>query len=338
MGRLRFTEEEDNFLRENYNLHTYNELSIIFKNKFGKDVSPNTLSKHCGIKLGILKSPARSPHFYTKEEEQFIYENSNMNLDDLVENFNKRFDCNLSYASITQKRTCMGLKKYNIVKFTDEMHAWLQNNIETMKWEDLHTEFCKRFNVDISLKGLNRRCYTNGIYKYYRHHYTDEERLFLINNLADNTYLMLTDIFNKQFNTNVTLSSIQQQCLTFLKIKRGINKFAHNKIEIGSEVCKENDRILVKISDIGGNKRKEDWVDKHRMIYENLHGKIPENSMIIFLDSDHTNFDPENLYCIDRKIHIIMVYNKWYTSSRDNTLAAIKWCELYYTLYNSRND
>lgn len=338
MGRLKFTEEENIFIRNNYLLYTYKELSVIFEKQFGKSVLPNTLSKHCNDKLGVLKTSPRSRHVYTKEEEQFIFDNSDLELGELLEKFNERFKIDLSYASIAQKRASMGLKKYDTIKFTDEMFDWLRNNINSMKWSDLHKTFCDHFAVTISLKGLNRHCYTNGIIKYNRHHYTDEERSFLISNITGNTYPTLTELFNNHFKTNVTVSSIQQQCMIFLKIKRGFNRFAHNRLDVGSEICKGNDRIMVKVSDIGGKRRKEDWVDKHRLIYEQHYGKIPNDSMVIFLDGDHTNFDPENLYCIDRKIHIIMVYNKWYTTNRDNTLAAIKWCELYYTLYSSRNE
>lgn len=42
------------------------------------------------------------------------------------------------------------------------------------------------------------------------------------------------------------------------------------------------------------------WVRKHRWIYEQEHGTIPENSVIIFADGDKTNLNTDNLICVTR--------------------------------------
>lgn len=75
---------------------------------------------------------------------------------------------------------------------------------------------------------------------------------------------------------------------------------------------------------------RENWVQKHRLVWESVHGKIPKGKLIIFLDGDRSNFDPDNLYCIDRKLTTVMIRNNWFTTDRGHTLTAIKWCELFY--------
>ena len=52
--------------------------------------------------------------------------------------------------------------------------------------------------------------------------------------------------------------------------------------------------ILIKIGKL--NK----WVRKHRWLYEQEHGAIPENSVIIFADGDKTNLNTDNLICVTR--------------------------------------
>lgn len=74
------------------------------------------------------------------------------------------------------------------------------------------------------------------------------------------------------------------------------------------------------------------WLPLQKKIWIDHYGKVPKGKMVIFLDGDRNNFDIDNLYCIDRKISAVMASNNWYTSSREHTLTAIKWCELYYAM------
>lgn len=70
------------------------------------------------------------------------------------------------------------------------------------------------------------------------------------------------------------------------------------------------------------------WLPKHRKVWEDYHGEVPKGSFVVFLDQNRRNFNIDNLYCIERSIVGIMNKNKWFTSNRENTLAAIKYCEL----------
>ena len=61
-----------------------------------------------------------------------------------------------------------------------------------------------------------------------------------------------------------------------------------------SERVNTNGYIEIKIAE--PNK----WVKKHRWIYEQEYGEIPEGSVIIFADGNKNNFDINNLICVTR--------------------------------------
>lgn len=45
---------------------------------------------------------------------------------------------------------------------------------------------------------------------------------------------------------------------------------------------------------------KDNWVQKHRLVYERENGPIPEGAVVVFADHDPMNFDPANLVCVPR--------------------------------------
>ena len=68
-------------------------------------------------------------------------------------------------------------------------------------------------------------------------------------------------------------------------------------------------------------------------MWELYHGGMPpEGYNIIFLDGDRTNFDKNNLYAVNGKVLREMSKKKWWSTNPELTLAAIKWCELFYTI------
>ena len=158
------------------------------------------------------------------------------------------------------------------------------------------------------------------------HHFTKEEKEFIksiFNNCS--SYNDLTTKFNEKFGLNLKSYSLSDLCCKRMKLKRNKNGY-----------------IWIKVNDIhfegkiDNKKYKINWMPKHKYIYEQHYGKIPEGYFIIFLDNNQMNFDISNLYCVNRKIHAIMSKNKWYTNNKENTLTAIKWCELYYVLKNNK--
>ena len=176
------------------------------------------------------------------------------------------------------------------------------------------------------------------------HHFTDAEKQFLRDNIQELTYSNLTKAFNAKFGTNLTEGNISDMCLKRMGIKRnhpwvfpkGKKSFVYS-CPIGTERS-VGEQTFVKISDIPNIGRTPskgndpNWKEKQFIVYEQAHGKIPDDKLIVFLDKNRKNFDVENLYCVDRKVNFMMAKNGWYSTDREHTLTAIKWCELYYKL------
>jgi len=62
-------------------------------------------------------------------------------------------------------------------------------------------------------------------------------------------------------------------------------------------VCKKDGYHYVRIA-------RAKYVLKHRHIYEQHHGKIPEGMIVIFVDGNKNNFDITNLQAITRQEHV----------------------------------
>ena len=152
----------------------------------------------------------------------------------------------------------------------------------------------------------------------------------------------LVQRFNETFNQQRTLTGIKRHCWGVLHLTSNRNgcfqkgNISHNKRDIGSEHW-ENGYLWVKVDNkVSQNRDKRvvrsNWKQKHILIWEEAHGKLPEGKQVVFLDGDKTNFDLDNLYCVDLGVMAVMNRNKWFTDSRENTLTAIKWCELHFAL------
>lgn len=74
----------------------------------------------------------------------------------------------------------------------------------------------------------------------------------------------------------------------------------HNYIPVGSERINKDGYIEVKVAD------PKTWKQKHRLIYERVHGPIPKDCIVIFKDGDKTNFDINNLLLIKRSVNAVM--------------------------------
>lgn len=177
------------------------------------------------------------------------------------------------------------------------------------------------------------------------HKYTHEEKQFLVENIKHYTYKELTQKFNKMFNTDLSTSSISDMCIKRLGIHREINvggfqdgPKSFNSYPIGTELV-SGGYIFVKInnayiqnSNRSGLCGNPNWKKKQYLVWEKVHGKVAPGDVLIFLNKDKMNCEIENLYCTSRKVNFMMAKNGWYTESREHTLAALKWCELYYAI------
>lgn len=177
-------------------------------------------------------------------------------------------------------------------------------------------------------------------------HYTREEEAYLKENYKNyNTYEDLTKSFNTHFNTCRKKTSIQEKCTKRLKLKGMQNPTAYkngnlkNQCPVGTIRNDNNGCIYIKVIDSAlsyqSGYREPYWLPIQKKIWIDCYGEVPEGKMVMFLDGNRKNLDIDNLYCIDRKISAIMASNSWYSNNKEQTLTAIKWCELFYALKNN---
>lgn len=171
--------------------------------------------------------------------------------------------------------------------------------------------------------------------------YTTEEDCFLITNFENYSWERLTELLNAKFGTSRNFRTVKCHCRKTLNLKKVKNACEYAQIpsdEIGTEKW-ENGFLWVKINNLKGSRKtrsvQQNWVQKHRFIWSQKYGEIPKECQIVFLDGDRTNFDIENLYCVNTSIMTRMNRNHWFTESREHTLTAIKLCELHFALKES---
>lgn len=157
----------------------------------------------------------------------------------------------------------------------------------------------------------------------------------------------ITRLVNERFGTNYSVANINSLCkrkgwLTGRdgKFKKGqkyipnsgakgpnITSFKKgNKPEnhrpIGSEREDKDGYLVRKISDTGI--KKNDWVLVHRHVWEKHHGiAVPKNHIVIFVDGDNRNFDPDNLLLISRAENAIITRYKLRNVPRELKRVAI---------------
>ena len=157
--------------------------------------------------------------------------------------------------------------------------------------------------------------------------YSDKQLEFIKSNYKGITTIKLTELFNNEFNENVTLSQIKNHLfrnglkngvvkrfekghIPANKGTKGISKpnktsfkkgnIPKNYRPVGSERINRDGYAEVKIAD----PRK--WELKHRLIYKEAFGEIPKNCVLFFLDQDKSNLDLDNLILVSKQESLIL--------------------------------
>lgn len=159
------------------------------------------------------------------------------------------------------------------------------------------------------------------------------ERSYLAQNAGKKTLRELRDGLKNISGRESTISAIGRFVNDTLGIKRG----QPYKMDVGAETVKADGYTYVKIRDdlFGG----ENWRTKQSIVYEELHHtRILSGWHVCFLNGNKADFSKENLYLINYAVHMLMARNRWYTESREHTLAAIKLCELICAIQTAQKD
>lgn len=248
---------------------------------------------------------------------------------------------------------------------TDEQIKFLRENCASTSYKKLTALFNSNFGTNKSVRSIEAICHRNGL-RNGRHKYLTQEQIdFLRVNSHGITRKELTELFNKKFDTSKNVKEICYQCnnhgflsgtnssffrkgntpwfngLSEGEIKSHFTEESYNrcvrsrrKYEINDVVKRKNGLMIVLNSK--KNKKKRSEFSYSKFIYEQAYGKIPPKHVVINLDNNKENLDIDNLHCIPVRYMIFLNKNHWLTTDPELTLTAIKWCELYYALQDSR--
>ena len=78
----------------------------------------------------------------------------------------------------------------------------------------------------------------------------------------------------------------------------------HNALPIGSEVLRDDGYLQVKIAE------PDVWKLKHRLVWEQHNGPIPEGGLVVFRDGNPLNTDISNLALIDKSVNVRLNHMK----------------------------
>ena len=266
-------------------------------------------------------------HAYTTEELEFIIDNyKNCDYHQLTVMFNGYFDTNVSESSIRNRISKLEIAKRKLAKnygkYSQEMIDYLLSNYNTMTVEQLALQFNKKFNVQFTASAIWHkidRYLTGGIQRNTdkvipRVRYSAEMNQWLLDNYKHYTNQLLTAKLNEIFNVRATVSAIEHK-LSRLGIKHTADEIKSNYGKYrrrASELRFKKGQPSVRRKPIGYERHtKEGYImvkvtepnvfeAKHRYIWQQHYGKIPEGCMIIFVNGDKNDYRIENLACVSR--------------------------------------
>lgn len=272
----------------------------------------------------------------TQGELDFLKENhSNHSFKELVEKLNEKFGNGRNQKYI--EKICiekLGLRKKPKGKsfelLSQEELNFIKENCSKLCTNDLTRALNNKFHNDRSISSIINNCRKYGwkIKQENDYFYTLEEDEWLLANSLLMDRVELTEKFNAKFNKNKKCDSIKTRCNRILKVGANVEKGRRRasdswSMPIGYEKIDRDGFTRVKISnEYRGNTK--NWKLKHHLIWEQKFGEIPKGHIIIFADGDKSNFNIDNLICMESKLGIMMNKYGFYGYGREVTLASIE--------------
>ena len=221
--------------------------------------------------------------------------------------------------------------------FTAEQDDWLRRNHSAEKLiRELTAEFNAAFGEDRSADTMKHHCRKLMLQRNNRF-FSEEEDRWLSEHGRDGSYLEVAAEFNRIFGQTRTPGVIKVHCNRALHVGFKNQKYS-NSFPIGTEVIRCG-FVWVKVSNIHCEKSGKltssvvNWRQKSHIVWEQHYGSAPpEGYTIVFLNRDTKDCRIENLYAVSPRVMREMSKKKWWSTDRELTLAAIRWCELFYAM------
>ena len=270
-------------------------------------------------------------HFWTDEEDAWIISNFSNNREKMLSDFNNTFNTNITINSLNQR-----LFKYKLLAsnsdFTVEMEEWIKHNynLSHKTVQELTDEFNAKFGTNKTKSSIWHKAFrlTNQRLSNEpktRLEYTPEmiERIKEIVPLW--SYKKCAQMMSEEFNYNFTSSMIEHKAnrLGVKKPNNGANNLdprspiinwfmkgrpSLNTKPVGTEtVMRYKDGRIFVVVKIGMPNK---WEFKHRLVYKEHYGEIPDGYMVSFADRNYLNFEPDNLILVSQGENIILNKNK----------------------------
>ena len=169
------------------------------------------------------------------------------------------------------------------------------------------------------------------------HKYTQEEKEFLREFVPGHSHQEILQAFIDKFKWNITLGQIKNSIRRYhlntgrtgrfekghIPCSKGCKKWwfiPQNWRPVGAERINLDGYIEIKIE---APKTSRQWKPKHRVIWEQENGKIPQGYVVMFKDGDKLNTDIDTLMLVSRKVLAVMNKRGLYKSGYRETAALI---------------
>ena len=237
-------------------------------------------------------------------------------------------------------------------KFNDEIAALVNEKFGTEITALNIMYLKKRLKLHSEVKNTNKGRYLL---------FTEEIAEFIKENVKGKTNKDLTELVNKTFKTNYSIQQIdtfktnhhitsgtkgyfpkghvswnkgkKMPAEVYAKaaptmFKKG--NIPHNYRPVGSERITKDGYIEIKVAD------PNEWKLKHRWIWEQDHGEIPKDHIIIFLNQNREDIRIENLACISTAENGIMSKKKLHTKNAEITMSGTVIAKLGIAIKNKK--
>lgn len=215
---------------------------------------------------------------------------------------------------------------------TEEETKFLIENFENYTVKVLTQKLNEKFNKEryygtiknyCRLKlNLKKKCY-----------FTPEQDEWLKENVPYMSRKECVDKFYKKFGILKTTGSLKTHCnerlgISFDRYKAIIEFGKRNQKPIGKEIINYQGYIWVKTKNgkTPRGRSLQNYEMKHRLVWKEKYGEIPENKEIMFLDGNKKNCNIDNLMLVDKGTTIMLNKNKFYGYGKEVTEAAIAVC------------